>query len=117
MREALAGRQRTPLELFVVRDGKSPRLQEVVQEALRREIPVRYRERKDVDRLAGHGHHQGLVLRVTPFAYAEFDDLLHGWRAAGANAFFLILDGLTDPHNFAMSPSVRSPILPVPLKP
>ncbi|WP_432823330.1 23S rRNA (guanosine(2251)-2'-O)-methyltransferase RlmB [Trichloromonas sp.] len=99
VREALAGDQRKPLELFVARDGRSARIDEVVQEAARREVPVRTRERKDLDRLAGHGHHQGLVLRVEPFAYAEFEDLLQRWRDSAAGGFFLVLDGLTDPHN------------------
>ncbi len=99
VREALAGSQRKPLELFVARDGRSARVDEVLQEAARWGVPVRHRERKDLDRLAGNGHHQGLVLRVEPFAYAEFEDLLQRWRDAGDPGFFLVLDGLTDPHN------------------
>jgi 23S rRNA (guanosine2251-2'-O)-methyltransferase len=99
VREALAGSQRKPLELFVARDGRSARVDEVLQEATRREVPVRHRERKDLDKLAGHGHHQGLVLMVEPFVYAEFEDLLQRWRDSGDPGFFLVLDGLTDPHN------------------
>jgi 23S rRNA (guanosine2251-2'-O)-methyltransferase len=99
VREALAGIQRQPLELFVVRDGRSARIDEVVQEAVRLDVPVRQRERKDIDRLAGNGHHQGLVLLVEAFVYADFEDLLQCWRDSNDNGFFLVLDGLTDPHN------------------
>jgi len=99
VREALAGERRKPLELFVARDARSPRIDEVLAEAHRRQVPVRPRERRDLDQLAGHGHHQGLVLRVEPFAYAEFEVLLRRWRDSGEAAFFLVLDGLTDPHN------------------
>jgi 23S rRNA (guanosine2251-2'-O)-methyltransferase len=99
VREALAGSRRKPLELFVAREARSPRIDEVLREAARRGVPVRPRERNDLDRLAGHGHHQGLVLRVEPFAYAELEDLLQRWRDSGEHAFFLVLDGLTDPHN------------------
>jgi 23S rRNA (guanosine2251-2'-O)-methyltransferase len=99
VREALAGIQRQPLELFVVRERRSSRIDEVVQEAVRLDVPVRQRERKDIDRLAGNGHHQGLVLLVEAFVYAEFEDLLQRWLDSDDNGFFLVLDGLTDPHN------------------
>lgn len=99
VREALTGIQRPPLELFVAREGRSARIEEVVQEAVRRGVPVRQRERKDLDRLAGSGHHQGVVLLVEAFVYAEFDALLQRWRDSGDMGFFLVLDGLTDPHN------------------
>jgi 23S rRNA (guanosine2251-2'-O)-methyltransferase len=61
--------------------------------------PVKRRQRQDLDRLVGHSHHQGVVLRVEPFAYAEPDELLERWRSSGEKAFFLLLDGITDPHN------------------
>lgn len=99
VREALRGRLRRPLELFLARGGHSPRLRELVQEAGDAGVPVRMREREDLDRLAGTPHHQGAVLRVEPFAYASLDDLLGRWRGSGAPAFFLLLDGITDPHN------------------
>ena len=64
VREALAGERRRPLELFVAREARSKRVEEVLHEAQRLNLPVRQRERKDLDKLAGHGHHQGLVLLV-----------------------------------------------------
>ncbi len=99
VREALAGERRKPLELFVAREARSKRVEEVLHEAERLNVSIRPRERKDLDKLAGHGHHQGLVLRVEAFAYAEFDELLRHWRDSGETGFFLVLDGLTDPHN------------------
>jgi 23S rRNA (guanosine2251-2'-O)-methyltransferase len=40
------------------------------------------------------------VLSIEPFAYSELDDLLALWRNSARPAFFLLLDGITDPHNF-----------------
>lgn len=99
VRESLRGNLRRPLELFLARGGHSPRVQEVVREAEAAGVPIRLREREDLDRLAGTPHHQGAVLRVEPFAYASLDDLLARWKASSARAFFLLLDGITDPHN------------------
>lgn len=99
VRESLRGGLRRPLELFLSRGGHSPRLQEVVREAESAGVPVRLREREDLDRLSGTPHHQGVVLRVEPFSYASLDELLARWRTSGSRAFFLLLDGITDPYN------------------
>lgn len=99
VREALQGRRRRPLELFVSKDGASSRIEELSQLAEKTGVPIRRRRRQDLDSLAGHPHHQGAVLRVEPFAYIDLDQLLASWRQSGRKAFFLVLDGITDPHN------------------
>lgn len=96
--ESLKGGLRKPLELFVLRE-RSSRLQALVRDAEEAGVPVRVRERHDLERLAGTPHHQGALLRVEPFAYASLDDLLGAWKASGRAALFLVLDGITDPHN------------------
>lgn len=98
--EGLRGTLRVPLELFVLKGVLPPRLGEAVQLANAKGIVVRLRDRQDLDRLAGHKHHQGAILRVSPFAYCDLEDLIGYWRNSGGPAFFLILDGVTDPHNF-----------------
>jgi 23S rRNA (guanosine2251-2'-O)-methyltransferase len=75
------------------------RVEELVDLARERGIPVRQRQRQDLDRLAGISHHQGAVLSMEPFPYTELEDLLESWQASGASGFFLLLDGITDPHN------------------
>ncbi len=99
VREGLRGRRRRPLELFLLSGQRSARLEDLIREAGEVGVPVRYRERRDLDRLAGNPHHQGAVLRVEPFAYAALEDLLQHWRSSGEPAFFAVLDGITDPHN------------------
>ncbi len=98
--EGLRGKLRQPLELLLARGAQGPRLAEVSRLAAEAGVPVRTRERVDLDRLAGHTHHQGVLLRVAPFAYGELDDLLVRARKQGEPPFLLVLDGVTDPHNF-----------------
>ena len=100
VREALSGSRRRPQEVLVVRDGHSARLEGVVRVARAAGIPVREADRPELNSLAGHSHHQGVMLRVAPFAYAALEELLARWRASGRPALFLVLDGITDPHNF-----------------
>ncbi len=56
--------------------------------------------RQELDKLAGHSHHQGVLLKLTPFEYVDLDDLLTFWRQSQRSAFIVLLDGITDPHNF-----------------
>ncbi|MDT8419103.1 MAG: 23S rRNA (guanosine(2251)-2'-O)-methyltransferase RlmB [Desulfuromonadales bacterium] len=97
--EALTGQGRKPQELIVVRGKQSPRLDELLEQAHALGVPVSRRERRELDRVAGHDHHQGVLLRLEPFAYADLGDLLQRWQQSGRPAFFLLLDGVTDPHN------------------
>jgi len=100
VREALSGSGRQPQELLVVTGERSVRLDELVALASRQGVRVSQRERRELDRLAGHTQHQGALLRLAPFAYRSLAELLEIWRASGRPAFFLLLDGITDPHNF-----------------
>ncbi len=99
VREGLRGR-RQPIELFVLDGTVNERLQKLLNLAGERGVPVRRRQKADLDRLAGQPHHQGVVLSIEPFTYSDLDELLALWRNSGRPAFFLLLDGITDPHNF-----------------
>jgi len=97
VREALRGNRRA-FELFVQTSGSDHRIAKIVALAEEKGVAVRRRERADLERLAGNSHHQGLVLRVAPFAYTDLDDVLAG-RAEDAPLFLLMLDGIQDPRN------------------
>lgn len=98
VREGLRGK-RQPIELFVDEKGSGSRVEELLVLARERGIPVRQRKRQDLDRMAGLPHHQGVVLSMEPFPYTEIEDLLSAWQTSGETGFFLLLDGITDPHN------------------
>jgi len=98
VREGLRGR-RQPLELFVVDGAVTERVQKLLELAAERGVPVRRRQKADLDRLAGQPHHQGVVLSIEPFTYCALEELLDNWRNEAGPGFFLLLDGITDPHN------------------
>lgn len=97
--EALSGTGRVALELLL-EDGRQKRLEPLKTLARERHVPIRNVPRQELEKLAGHSRHQGVLLRLQPFRYASLDDLLALWQGSGEDAFFLILDGITDPHNF-----------------
>ncbi len=61
-------------------------------------IPILYVGRKDLDRLAGGGVHQGVLLETEPLPLLTLEDWLA--QSPPQTALALLLDGITDPHNF-----------------
>jgi 23S rRNA (guanosine2251-2'-O)-methyltransferase len=98
VREALRGNRRA-FELFVQTSASDHRIAKLIALAEEKGIAVRRRERADLERLAANSHHQGVVLRVAPFAYTDLDDVLAGRTSDSAPLFLLMLDTIQDPQN------------------
>src|SRR5699024_6588624 len=63
-------------------------------------IAVHHVRRTELDRVAGkHGHHQGVAARYEVQAARTEADITPLAEKAGPTALFLVLDGVTDPHN------------------
>jgi len=99
VREGLRGGRRKPLVLMLAEASQSPRHQELLAEATRAGVSVLWKKRQELDRLAGSSRHQGALLEIASFVYATLEELLADWKNSGQKAFFLVLDGITDPHN------------------
>ncbi|MGH9815659.1 MAG: 23S rRNA (guanosine(2251)-2'-O)-methyltransferase RlmB [Candidatus Acidiferrales bacterium] len=97
VKEALeAGRA---LERVVVARGKGgERVQEIVELARRRGVPVRFEERAQLDRLAGSSQHQGVVALGAAKRVTTLEDLVAA-TAGKASRLVVLLDGVEDPHN------------------
>lgn len=52
-----------------------------------------------LDRLVQGGNHQGLVLAISSFEYADLDQLLDQFDQEKSDPFLLMLDSIEDPHN------------------
>ena len=103
VREALqAGRA---LEWIVIARGRhGERIEELVQLARARGVPVRFEERGQVDRLAGTREHQGVVALAAAKQALGLEDLLRkskpgDTRQEHQQGLLVLLDGVEDPHN------------------
>lgn len=92
VREALKGR-RKGVELFVGESRGDRRTDEILALARSAGVPVRIRRGEDLLRLSGTPHHQGVVLRVEPFPYADLESL------PDDADLVVVLDCIQDPHN------------------
>jgi 23S rRNA (guanosine2251-2'-O)-methyltransferase len=75
------------------------RISEAIKLAADRGVVVLEAGAAELDRLTGGALHQGVALRVRPYAYAHPDDLLARAADAGQLPLIVALDGVTDPRN------------------
>lgn len=97
VREALEAGQALD-SVLIARGRRGERIEEVVQLARRRNVPVRFEEREQVDRAAGSREHQGVVAFAAAKPAAGLEDLLAAAKAAPPG-LLVLLDGIEDPHN------------------
>ncbi|BDR60838.1 23S rRNA (guanosine(2251)-2'-O)-methyltransferase RlmB [Lactobacillus xylocopicola] len=83
-------------------------LQQGVQESFAKEVYglakdkgliIQTVPKNKLDRLVAGGNHQGLVLAVASFEYAELTALLAEFDQRAEDPFLLMLDSIEDPHN------------------
>lgn len=95
--EALKARGRAFEWVGVAKERHDLRLQRVIEECRRQSVAVRFVPRAELDRMAGHNGHQGVVAVTSAKQYNDLDDLLAARR--GTHSLIVVLDGIEDPHN------------------
>lgn len=87
------------LEVFLLKGRDDERLNTLVKALRPLGLTLQWRERSQLDDLAGDTHHQGVVARVREQAPGDENDLVSYLDGLEAPPFLLLLDGVTDPHN------------------
>jgi 23S rRNA (guanosine2251-2'-O)-methyltransferase len=82
--------------ILIARGRHGDRVEAVVQAAKSRNVPVRFEDRSQLDRLAGTREHQGVVALAAAKPAIELEDLL---ATKGGQGLLVLLDGIEDPHN------------------
>lgn len=98
VREALTVRGRQIREIWVSRSEQSRTVAEMLAQARELGIKTRSHERQRLDAKAGTTAHQGIIALLSPYSFADLDDIL---KAAQRDepALLLVLDGIQDPQN------------------
>ncbi|WP_137597912.1 23S rRNA (guanosine(2251)-2'-O)-methyltransferase RlmB [Paucilactobacillus kaifaensis] len=86
-------------KVFLQESLTSDAIKEIVQLAKKRRLVISSVPKNKLDQMTNRQNHQGIVLAVAAFQYAEIDDLFDNASKRGEEPFFLILDELEDPHN------------------
>ena len=86
-------------KLFILDGCQDGPIKSIVREAKKTDAIINYVDKERLDRLAGTGHHQGVVAIGAAYEYAEVDDILASAKEKGEDPFIFILDEIEDPHN------------------
>lgn len=86
-------------KLFILDSCQDGPIKSIVREAKKTDAIINYVDKERLDRLAGTGHHQGVVAIGAAYEYAEVDDILASAKEKGEDPFIFILDEIEDPHN------------------
>ena len=90
------------IELWLLKGRDDDRLQPIINLSKKHGIALQVAQRKALDEKSEGEQHQGVVARVQAgksFNENDLDDIIAQTTAQGEQPFFLILDGVTDPHN------------------
>ncbi len=97
--EILRAGRRAVRRLILARQDAGGAVEAVLALARARQVPVESRPREELDRVVHGAAHQGVLLEVGPFLYAEPEALVVQASAGSASGFLLALDGIQDPQN------------------
>lgn len=83
-----------------LQDGLSgKKMKELFQLAKEKNVHTQFVSKQKLDQLSDGGNHQGVVVAASPIAYHTLERLLATARQHTEDPFFILLDGLEDPHN------------------
>ncbi|TAL91077.1 MAG: 23S rRNA (guanosine(2251)-2'-O)-methyltransferase RlmB [Rhodanobacter sp.] len=86
-------------EVLVENGQRNARVLQLVERAKQLNIPVRQRQRAELDRHAGEARHQGVAALYEAAPAAHENELAGLLERDASDALVLVLDGVTDPHN------------------
>lgn len=85
--------------LYIQRGCKDGPILTILREAKKAGTLVDFIPKERLDYMSETGHHQGVIATLSAFHYSTIDDMFALAEHRGEDPFFLLLDGIEDPHN------------------
>ena len=90
----------TTINKILVDKNFEHRRDDVLRLASEKKVKVEYVDKFVLDKKANGIKHQGFVAESIDFKYSSLDELLETAQKSANPPFFVLLDGIEDPHNF-----------------
>ncbi len=87
-------------KLFIQSGNVEGTIKRIMGMAKEKGIVIQEASRQKLDQMSQTKNHQGVIALVSEHAYVEIADILQRAKDQGEEPFVLVLDGITDPHNF-----------------
>lgn len=89
------------IEKILVQKGNvEGTIKRIVGMAKEKGIVIQEVARQKLDEISQTKNHQGVIALVSAHNYVEVSEIVEIAREKGEDPFIIILDGITDPHNF-----------------
>ena len=98
VKEALSSS--TTINKLLVDKNFEHRRDDVLKLASERKIKVEYVDKFILDKKSNGVRHQGFIAESVDFQYSTLDEMINNIQSASTLPFFVLLDGIEDPHNF-----------------
>lgn len=86
-------------KIMVNKAAKEGSIKKILGMAKDMGIVIQQVDRHKLDEMSQSHSHQGVMAITSEYRYYELDEVLEIPKKKGEDAFFIILDGVTDPHN------------------
>ena len=88
-----------PIDKIYILDGcQDGPVRTIVREAKKTDAVLNFVEKERLDQLTKE-HHQGVVAMAAAYEYGQMEDLFARAEEKKEDPFFILLDGIEDPHN------------------
>lgn len=91
---------RTVDKLFVLEHCEDGAVNTILREAAKQRTIVSFVSKDRLNHMSGTGKHQGVIAYIAAYDYADIEDMFRLAEEKGEPPFFILLDGIEDPHNF-----------------
>lgn len=87
------------IDKIMITKGAEGSVKKIIGMAKDKKITVQYVEKQKLDQISESHAHQGVIAFVAAHKYVDVTDILKRAEDKGEDAFIIILDEITDPHN------------------
>lgn len=84
-------------QIYLKSGRHDERLQEILEEAKSRAVPIKEVEEEELDSMSGGVVHQGIAALLFPYEYQDMIAVIKKWE--GKDPIFILLDGVEDVRN------------------
>lgn len=92
-------RAKKPIDKIFILDGcKDGPIRTIIREAKKTDAILKFVDKERLNQLT-HEQHQGVVAMAAAYEYADIQDMFDKAEKKGESPFFILLDGIEDPHN------------------
>ena len=84
-------------QIYLKSGRHDERLQEILEEAKSRAVPIKEVEEEELDSMSGGVVHQGIAALLFPYEYQDMNAVINKWE--GKDPIFILLDGVEDVRN------------------